>query len=60
MKLGDGEMIPWLRTLTALAEGPGSIPSTHIAAHNPVIPIPGDLMPSSDLCGLPYKCSACT
>lgn len=27
-------MVQWLRTLTALLEEPGSIPSTHMVAHN--------------------------
>ena len=31
---GAGEMIQWLRALTALAEEPGSIPSTHMVAKN--------------------------
>ena len=31
---GTGEMAQWLRALTALSEDPGSIPSTHMAAHN--------------------------
>jgi hypothetical protein len=29
-----GEMAPQLRALTALPQDPGSIPSTHTAAHN--------------------------
>ena len=29
-----GEMAQWLRALTAPPEDPGSIPSTHMAAHN--------------------------
>jgi hypothetical protein len=33
-KLGAREMAQWLRTLASLSENPGSIPSTHIAAHN--------------------------
>ena len=28
------EMVPWLRALAALTEDWGSIPSTHMAAHN--------------------------
>ena len=31
---GAGEMAQRLRALTALPEDPGSIPSTHMAAHN--------------------------
>jgi hypothetical protein len=33
-KLGAGEMTQWLRALTAFPEDLGSIPSTHMAAHN--------------------------
>jgi hypothetical protein len=32
--IGAGEMAWWLRTLAALLEDLGSIPSTHKAAHN--------------------------
>ena len=32
--LWAGEMAQWLRALTALPEDPGSILSTHMAAHN--------------------------
>ena len=32
--LRAGEMAQWLKALTALPEDPGSILSTHIAAHN--------------------------
>jgi hypothetical protein len=31
-----GEMTQWLRELTALPEGLGSISSTYMVAHNPV------------------------
>ena len=31
---GAGEMAQWLGALTALPEDLGSIPSTHMAAHN--------------------------
>ena len=31
---GAGEMTQWLRALIALVEDPGSIPITHMAAHN--------------------------
>ena len=33
-KRGAGEMAQRLRTLTVLAEDPGSVPSTYMAAHN--------------------------
>ena len=33
---GAGEMAQWLRALSALAEDPGSIPSTHMVAKNPL------------------------
>jgi hypothetical protein len=39
-------MAQWLRALTALLEVLSSIPSTHRAAHNCLIPVPGDLTPS--------------
>jgi hypothetical protein len=31
---GPGEMAQWLRTLAVLAEGPGSVLSIHVVAHN--------------------------
>ena len=31
---GVGEVAQWLRALAALPEDPGSIPSTHMTAHN--------------------------
>jgi hypothetical protein len=31
---GAGDMSQWLRTLTALSEDSGSIPITHLTAHN--------------------------
>lgn len=31
---GAGEMAQWLKSLAVLPEDPGSIPSTHMAAHN--------------------------
>jgi hypothetical protein len=31
---GAGEMAQWLRALSILPKDPGSIPSTHMAAHN--------------------------
>ena len=33
-KAGAGQMAQWLRALPALPEDLGSIPSTHVAAHN--------------------------
>jgi hypothetical protein len=33
-KVGAGEMVQWLRALTALTENLVSVPSTHMAAHN--------------------------
>jgi hypothetical protein len=41
-------MVNWLRALFAFGEESGSVPSTHIAAHNCLIPAPGYLMPSLD------------
>lgn len=34
IRYGAGEMIQWLRLVTALAEDSDSIPSTHRVAHN--------------------------
>jgi hypothetical protein len=34
IKIGAGDMAQQLRALPALPENPGSIPSTHMAAHN--------------------------
>ena len=36
-------MAQWLRVLVALPEDPGSIPSIHMAAHDCLTPVPGDL-----------------
>ena len=47
--LGHGEMAQWLRALVALAEDPGSVRSTHMMSHKCLLPVPGDLMPSSRL-----------
>ena len=43
--VGPGEMTQWLRAVAALLEDLGLIPSTHIAAHNCLTPVPGDLTP---------------
>jgi hypothetical protein len=32
--LGAGEMAQWLKALASIPEYPGSIPSTHMEAHN--------------------------
>ena len=41
-------MAQHLRTLVALTEDQGEIPSTYMVAHNPfVTTVPGDLTPSS-------------
>lgn len=42
-------MVQWLRTLAALAEDPGSIPGTHMAANDICNSISKDLTPSSVL-----------
>ena len=55
--MGAGEMAQWLTALAAHPEDPGLTPSTHThthththgGSHPPVTPVPGDLMPSSDL-----------
>jgi hypothetical protein len=39
----------------ALSGDLGSIPSTHMIPHNCLTPVPGDMMPSSDLPGTNYK-----
>jgi hypothetical protein len=49
--LRTGEMAPWLRALTTLAEDSGVIPSIHTAMYNSIMPFPGNLPPSSDLHG---------
>lgn len=48
---GSGEMGQQLRTLAALLEDLGSIPSAHMVAHSQLLPtIPGVLMPSPGFC----------
>jgi hypothetical protein len=45
-------MVQQLRALTALAEDPGSIPSTHMVTNNhQQLHFPGDLMPYAGLRG---------
>jgi hypothetical protein len=44
-------MAQWLKVLIH-EEYPGSIPRTHIVAHNCVTPVTGDPSISSDLCSL--------
>ena len=34
LKTRTREMVQWLRALVALAEDPGSVPSTHMVAYN--------------------------
>ena len=34
VETGAGEKTQWLRALAALPENPGSIPRTHLVAHN--------------------------
>lgn len=51
IKYKTGEMAQWLGWLTAVQEDLCWIPSTHTAGHNCLIPVPGDLMFSSDLWG---------
>ena len=43
------EMAWQLSALVALEEDPGSIPSTYMSAHPSATPVPGDLIPYSDL-----------
>ena len=44
-------MAQWLRGPAVLLKDPGLISSTYMVAYNFVtIPVPGDLIPSSDLC----------
>ena len=43
-------MAQQVRALAALAEDPDLAPSTHMEAHNHLIPAPGDPAPSSGLC----------
>ena len=44
-------MVQWLRALAALAEDPGSVPSTYMEAHIHLILFPDDPTPSSDFHG---------
>lgn len=44
-------MVQWWKALAALPQGTGSIGSTHMAAHNHLTLVPGDLIPSSDIHG---------
>lgn len=48
---GTGGTAQWLRGLGFLVEGPGLVPSTHLAAHN-CPPVPGILTVSSGFWGL--------
>jgi hypothetical protein len=50
-------MAQWLIALAALLEDTGWISSTHMVSF--VTPVPGDLMPTYDLCGH-QACSWCT
>lgn len=34
MQTGDGEMTLWLRVFAAIAKDVGSVPITHVVAHN--------------------------
>ena len=45
------EMAHWLRALAVHVEDQGSIPSTHIAAHNHLCLVPGNPTPSSGFLG---------
>jgi hypothetical protein len=55
-------MAQFFRVLVALAGDLGWIPSTHRVAYNqsPITPVPGGLMPSSDLHGYQALCSTHT
>lgn len=55
-QIGTEEMAQCVRTLTALAENPGLVPSIHInGSQRPVILVPGNPTPS----GLPGHLQAC-
>lgn len=45
------ESAQWLEARVVLTEKPGLIPSMHMVIHNPITPVSGDRMPSSDFCG---------
>lgn len=45
MLRGVGGVTPWVRTLVALTEETDAIPSTYMATHRCVAPIPRDLIP---------------
>ena len=46
-----GEMAQQLRACSTLTADLVLFPSTHMAVHSPVTPVPGDPMLSSGLCG---------
>lgn len=49
-------MAQQLRALTALAKNAGSIPSTHMATHQPsLIPVSRNSMPMSGLCSHTHR-----
>lgn len=48
LEIGAGEMPLWSRALAAPLEDPGSIPSTHMVAHNCLYPALGGLTPRTD------------
>ena len=56
-KLRVEEMAEQLRAFDVLLEDPGSSPSTHLSTHQlPIIPVPGDPVPSSDSTGTKHTC----
>lgn len=48
-------MVPWLRTLVALTEDAGSVPSTHSGLQSLITPLSEDTASSADL-HLPKAC----
>ena len=50
-RTGVGETAQQLGAMAALPEDLRLTPSTHMVAHNCLTPVPGDLIPSSDLIG---------
>lgn len=53
----DGSMVKNL--MAAFPKDPGSFPSTHMVTDNLTTPVPGEPVPSSDLCGQ-WACKWCT
>lgn len=60
--MGPGGMAQLLQSTYSSCRGTGSVPNTHIHGDSQpfAVPVPGDPVLSSDLCGFPHSHSACT